>query len=258
MQDLPMSLNGVKERVNRRRFRNGTEFEYFASNDFEKLPKHTWEMDWTELVDIGFFGDYDESQETRERVWRKVGQALLGGAQGVDFKNEFGIEIEFQSRRGWVKNFGLDERGNFHTLDFEHDNRDENEGRHDGRPRYRPPSQNNFHMGDLAPMDAQNDEPDFNGQEDKHPDDEQMEVHEDEDILDKLLNMKQTKLDKVLTAWQADLESSIERIEANLDEIAKRPDEKAERRGQKTEIEDHSNLRKGSQGSWNSSHRPRF
>ena len=226
-QDLPMSLNGVKDRVNRRRFRNGTEFVYFASNDFEKLPKNTWEMDFTELVDIGFFGDYEQSRETRERVQMKIGKALLGGAQAVDFKTEFGIEVEFQSRRGWVKNFGLDGRGHYQPLDFDHDDEDENEGRLDGRSRYRPPSQNNFHLGDSAAMDAQNDEPVPQENGDELLEDELMEIRKGEDILDKLLQMKEPKLEKVLAAWQADLESSIERIEANLDDMAEAPEEKA-------------------------------
>ena len=207
MHDLPMSLNGVKMRVNRRRFQNGTEFPYFANHESEKHPNHVWEMDWTEMTDIGFFGNYDTDQETRERVWKKVGRALLSGAQEVDFRNEFGITIEFQSRRGFLKNFIVTNEGRVEPLDFD-DHDDDDEGRQDGRPRYRPPTQNRFHEGDLAAMDAQNEEA-----EDDDLIQDELEHLENGDILERLLKASASTVDKVLDVIQDELEQSIERIE---------------------------------------------
>ena len=225
MRDLPMTLNGVKSRINRRRFKNGTEFAFFASHESEKLPKHVCEMDFTEIVDVGYFGDFEENRATRDEVYKKIGKALLSGALYVDFKNEFGIEIEFQSKRGFVKNFGLDNNGEHFPLDFDHFDEDDNEGRHDGRPLYRPPSQNRFHQGELEAIDQQNGDNEVHDQPaDEHDDDEPMEVGED--ILDKLLHMDVDRIDKCLSAWKADLESSIERIEANFDNMATKPKEK--------------------------------
>ena len=210
MHDLPMSLNGVKERVNRRRFRNGTEFAYFANHELEKHPRHVWEMDFTEMTDIGFFGDYDTNQETKERVWKKVGRALLSGAHEVDFRNEYGIKIEFQSQRGFLKNFIVTNQGEVEPLEFD-DQDDDDEGRQDGRPRYRPPVQNRFHEGELAAMEAQNEE---------HEEDliqDELEHLENGDILERLLKASASTVDKVLDVWQEELENSIERMEAGLE-----------------------------------------
>lgn len=216
-RDLPLSLNGVKMRVNARSKRNGTEFIFVASHETEKHPMNAMEYDFQEIKDIGYFRDFDEDENVENYVYWKIGKALVNGEQEVDFRDRFNIKIEFKSQRGILKQFRRGRfRGDFIPEDLDHfdEDDDDNEGRHDGRGKMRPPSQNNFHIDPIARLNAAEEEQ----VEEREPDEVQFdpndpnEAPDDSDEGSGDLD-EGMPIEQVLQKIQEELEESIDRLE---------------------------------------------